>query len=113
LSAFGAVLLYAVIIGLAVWALVLRPVRRQRARRDLIVSRLAVGVRVMLTSGLLARVVEIDGDEVVLDAGEGVRLRYVSRAVATVLDQAEPHEPDEPGSEGNSEDGPDVSDRET
>jgi preprotein translocase subunit YajC len=118
-SALGSILVYAVLIGLALWLLVLRPSRRQKARRMAIVTRLAPGSRVMLTSGLLARVVEIDDNEVLLDAGDGVHLRYVVRAIGTVLEEPEPSDdtasPDEEdGSEpGNSPPGPDVSDRET
>lgn len=95
------VIVYAVIIGVALWFLVLRPVRRQRAARAAVVSRLEPGVRVMLTSGLLATLVEIDGDEVLLDVGDGVRLRYVGRAIATVLSDAEQDQ-------GNSEPEPNV-----
>jgi preprotein translocase subunit YajC len=97
-------LLYAPLVAVAAWVLVVRPSRRLRAQRVAVVDRLAPGSKVLLTSGLLARVVEIDDGEVVLDAGDGVLLRYVSGAVRAVLD--------EPPS-GNSEPGPDVSDTET
>lgn len=78
-------LVYLLLLAVAAWFLVLRPVRRQRAARAAVESRLEPGVRVMLTSGLLATLVEIDGEEVVLDVGDGVRLRYVARAIGTVL----------------------------
>jgi preprotein translocase subunit YajC len=76
---------YVLFLAVAAWFLVLRPLRRQRAARAAVESQLEPGVRVMLTSGLLATLVEIDGDEVVLDVGDGVRLRYVSRAIGAVL----------------------------
>jgi len=98
------VLTYAVLIAFAAWLLILRPVRRQKAQRTQVTERLQPGVRVMLTSGLLGTVAEVDGDELVLDVGHGVQLRYVSRAVATVLE-------DPPT--GNSEPSPDVTDGET
>jgi preprotein translocase subunit YajC len=100
-KALDTLLLYVVLIGIAFWVLVLRPVRRQRAQRVQVASRLEPGARVLLSSGLLARVVAIEEGELVLDAGEGVLLRYVSGAVRTVL------------SEGNSAAGPDVPDKET
>jgi preprotein translocase subunit YajC len=116
--AFDTVLLYAAILAVAFWLLVLRPVRRQRAQRLQVVSQLAPGSRVLLTSGLLARVVVIEDGELVLDAGNGVLLRYVSGAVRTVLDEPDaPSEPpDRAGSDppqGNSVPEPDVSDNET
>jgi preprotein translocase subunit YajC len=103
-STIEGALLYAPLVVLAAWVLVVRPSRRLRAQRTDVVNRLAPGTKVLLTSGLLARVVEIDDGEVVLDAGDGVLLRYVSGAVRAVLDEPSP---------GNSEPGPDVSDTET
>jgi len=79
------VLVYGLLIAAVVWLLAIRPVRRQRAQRAAVEARLAPGVRVMTTSGLLGRVVEVAGEEVVLDVGNGVQLRFVARAVATVL----------------------------
>jgi preprotein translocase subunit YajC len=103
-DALGTLLIYAVLIGLALWALILRPMRRQKAQRVLVTERLQPGVRVMLTSGLLGTVVEVENGELVLDVGGGVHLRYVSRAVATIVD--------DPAS-GNSAPSPDVTDGET
>jgi preprotein translocase subunit YajC len=100
----GSLLVYAALIGFALWLLILRPVRRQKAQRVQVTERLKPGVRVMLTSGLLGTLVEVTDDEIVLDVGGGVHLRYVSRAVATILD--------EPAA-GNSEPPPDVTDGET
>jgi preprotein translocase subunit YajC len=97
-------LIYAVLIAFAAWLLILRPVRRQKAQRIQVTERLKPGARVMLTSGLLGTVVEVANDELVLDVGNGVHLRYVSRAVATILEEPAP---------GNSEPSPDVTDGET
>jgi preprotein translocase subunit YajC len=91
-------IVYVLFLAVAAWFLVLRPIRRQRAARAAVESQLAPGVRVMLTSGLLATLLEVDGDEVVLDVGDGVRLRYVSRAIGAVLT----------GPAGNSEPEPNV-----
>ena len=100
----GTLLVYAALIGFALWLLILRPVRRQKAQRIQVTERLKPGVRVMLTSGLLGTLVEVADDELVLDVGNGVHLRYVTRAVATVLDEPEP---------GNSAPTPDVTDEGT
>jgi preprotein translocase subunit YajC len=93
---------YALLIALAAYVLVVRPLRRVRAQRAEVVGHLAPGSRVLLTSGLLARVVAVEDDEIVLDAGEGVMLRYVAAAVRAVLPEP---------SDGNSRPDPDVSDR--
>jgi preprotein translocase subunit YajC len=84
---------YAGLIAIAAYVLVLRPVRRQRALRDQVAAELAPGARVMLTSGLLATVVEVADGEVVLDVGGGVHLRYVVGAVRSVLDEPAPRNP--------------------
>ena len=100
----GTVLIYAALIAFAAYFLILRPVRRQKAQRIQVTERLKPGARVMLTSGLLGTLIEVTSDEILLDVGGGVHLRYVPRAVATVLEDVVP---------GNSEPSPDVTDEET
>lgn len=100
MGSFGTLLGYAGLIAIAAYVLVVRPVRRQRAQQAQVTRELASGARVMLTSGLLATVVEVADGEVVLDVGGGVHLRYVIGAVRTVLDEPEPATPDVAESDG-------------
>ena len=58
---------------------------QRRRQRDIAAmqSGLQVGDEVMTTSGLYARVAELEESALVLDAGSGVRLRFDRRAIAS------------------------------
>jgi preprotein translocase subunit YajC len=58
-----------------------------RRRKQALALQRAVepGSRVILTSGLYGTVVEIDDDAVVIEAAEGVQLRYAKAAVLRVI----------------------------
>jgi preprotein translocase subunit YajC len=91
-------LLLALALGLA--ALVLT--RGRAARRTLHETQesLEPGIQVMTSSGLFARVVEVEPDVVVLETGPGQHSRWDRRAVVRVIPPAQDEardEPDEPG----------------
>jgi preprotein translocase subunit YajC len=48
----------------------------------------------MTTAGLYGTVTEIDGDEILLEIADGVRVRYVAAAVAKVVTPGTPTEPE-------------------
>ena len=78
---------------LAFWLLVLRPTaKRAKAARELHAS-LAVGNRVMLTSGIYGTIVELRDASVLLSVAAGVEIEVARQAVATVV----PFESDEQG----------------
>ena len=73
---------------------------------------MAVGQTVMTTAGLYGEVVEIDGDQMVLEVAPGVRLRWNRAAVGKIMtaDEADggfDAEAAEPVADGKS--GPDLS----
>jgi preprotein translocase subunit YajC len=60
---------------------------QSRRRKQALALQRAVepGSRVMLTSGLFCTVVDIDDEAVVVEAAEGIRLRYAKAAVLRVI----------------------------
>ena len=62
--------------------------RKQQRAQAQMQNTLAPGAEVMTTSGLLGRVVSVDGDEMLLEIAPGVRTRWNRRAVARVLGPA-------------------------
>ena len=70
-------------VGLLFWTFS-RGRKQQRAQQELLNS-LTPGSDVMTTSGLLARIVSVEGEEVVLEVAPGITTRWNRRAVARVL----------------------------
>ena len=82
----GTLLPFAVLI-VAFWFLILRPARARQAAQTAVASRLAPGVEAMTTSGLFGTVTAVEGDRVELEIAEGVRVRFVAAAIASVVEQ--------------------------
>jgi preprotein translocase subunit YajC len=59
--------------------------RKQQKAQQQMQSGIAPGARVMTTSGMFGTVVEMDGDEVVLEIAPGLRTRWIRRAVSRVV----------------------------
>jgi preprotein translocase subunit YajC len=78
-------LLPILLLVVAFYFLVLRPARARQAAQQAIAARLEPGVEIMTTSGLYGRVIEIDGDDVLLEIADGVRVRFVAAAVGKVI----------------------------
>jgi len=78
---------------LLLW-LVLRGRKQQRAVSDM-QSTLAVGQRVMTTSGLYARIVEVGDTTIDLEVADGVRTTWARAAVARKVEDAAAADPAE------------------
>jgi preprotein translocase subunit YajC len=67
----------------------IRPQRKQESKRRTMLSEMKKGDRVMTIGGLIARVVSIDGDEVVLKVDESANVKetYSKKAIQEVLDR--------------------------
>ncbi len=64
--------------------LIFRQRKQQRAYQEQ-QARVAVGQDIMTTAGLYARVVEIEGEIMVLEVAPGYRVRWAKAAVGTIL----------------------------
>jgi preprotein translocase subunit YajC len=82
-------LVFFLLIGLAVWFLMIRPQRARARALQEVREALAGGSRVITTAGLHATVAELDGDTVLLEIAPGVRARFSAGAVVRVLTDVE------------------------
>src|ERR1700751_441868 len=86
------ILILVVIVG--VYMLMIRPQRRRQQQAQQSQNKLLPGARVRTTAGMYATVVDVDGDDVVLEVAPGVEVRYLKRAVMDVVAPAETEDED-------------------
>lgn len=75
------------LVGLVVlmYFMMIRPQRKRQKEHEALVGGIAKGDEVVLTSGMLGKVVEVDEAYMTVDTGEGVKLRFQKSAVHAVL----------------------------
>jgi preprotein translocase subunit YajC len=84
-------LIWIVLMFVALYFFLFRGQRKQEQKRKSMISELKKGDRVMTIGGMIARVVSIEGDEVVLkvDESANVKATYSKKAIQEVLDRDE------------------------
>jgi preprotein translocase subunit YajC len=106
-------LLPLLLFGVVYFVLIL-PQSRRRKQAAALQRGVEPGSRVLLTSGLYGTVVEVEDDALIIEAAEGVELRYAKAAVLRVLPDAVDDEYDEydenDSDEDDSEDSDEVGD---
>ena len=88
-----------VLVFVGFYFLMIRPQRRRQQRVAQQQNTVNPGARVRTTAGMYATVVEVDGDDVVLEVAPGVEVRYLKRAIMEVVspaEEAETFEDDDP-----------------
>jgi preprotein translocase subunit YajC len=85
------ILILIVVVGF--YMLMIRPQQRRRQQAQQKQNTVEPGARVRTTAGMYATVVDVDGDDVVLEVAPGVEVRYMKRAIMDVVSPGE--EPDE------------------
>jgi preprotein translocase YajC subunit len=75
------------------YLLLIRPQQRRRQQAQQKQSTVQPGAQVRTTAGMYATVVEVDGDDVVLEVAPGVEVRYMKRAIMDVVSPGEEEEP--------------------
>ena len=65
----------------AMWAVIILPQQRKARRHDALVASLVPGDEVVTAGGIVGTIVELDGDDIVLEAVPGAHLRLVRAAV--------------------------------
>ena len=98
-------ILLPVLIFVVFYVLIILPQGRKRRQAAALQKAVEPGSRVLLTSGLYAIVVEIETDTIILEAAEGVHLRYAKAAVLRVVPHLDELDDDE--YEDDEEDGHD------
>ena len=97
-----------VLVFVGFYFLMIRPQRRRQQQVQQQQRTVAPGARVRTTAGMYAKVIEVDGDDVVLEVAPGVEVRYLRRAIMEVIQPGEEPEEEEP--EGYYEDARDEED---
>ena len=78
-------LVFAAILLLAFWLLIIRPARMRTRRQAQLLSQITPGQEVMTTSGLYATVAAVEDDVLVLEASPGITTRWAKAAVAQIV----------------------------
>jgi preprotein translocase subunit YajC len=97
-----------VLVFVGFYFLMIRPQRRRQQAVQQQQRTVAPGAQVRTTAGMYATVVEVDGDDVVLEVAPGVEVRYLKRSIMEVIT------PGDEAPEDGEFDGPeDIHDEET
>jgi preprotein translocase subunit YajC len=87
-------LLIIVVLIVVMWFVMIRPQRARQRKVQEQQRAVSPGQRVRTTAGMYATVVDVDGDDVILEVAPGVHSRFVKRAIMEVLpDDAPAGEP--------------------
>jgi preprotein translocase subunit YajC len=81
-----------VLVFVGFYFLMIRPQRRRQQRVQQQQNTVNPGAQVRTTAGMYATVVEVDGDDVVLEVAPGIEVRYLKRAIMEVIAPAEAEE---------------------
>jgi preprotein translocase YajC subunit len=79
------ILLIIVVLFGVLYFVMIRPQRNRQRKAQQQANAVAPGTRVRTTAGMYATVVDVDGDDVILEVAPGVEVRYVKRAIMQVL----------------------------
>ena len=85
------ILILVVVVGF--YLLMIRPQQRRKQQAQQRQNDVVPGARVRTTAGMYATVVDVDGDDVVLEVAPGIEVRYMRRAIMDVVSPGE--EPEE------------------
>ena len=78
-------LILILVVVVAFYLLMIRPQQRRRQQAAQKQNTVQPGARVRTTAGMYATVVDVDGDDVVLEIAPGIEVRYMKRAVMDVV----------------------------
>ena len=89
-SSFNPSTLIIILVAVVVfYMLIMRPRQRRAQQAQQKQSTMQPGARVRTTAGMYATVVDVDGDDVILEVAPGVEVRYMKRAVMDVVSEPE------------------------
>ena len=78
-------LILILVVVVAFYMLMIRPQRRRQQQAQQKQNSVQPGARVRTTAGMYATVVDVDGDDVILEVAPGIEVRYMKRAVMDVV----------------------------
>jgi preprotein translocase subunit YajC len=82
-------LIIILLVVVAFYFLMIRPQQRRKQQAAQKQNTVAPGATVRTTAGMYATVVEVDGDDVILEVSPGVEVRYMKRAIMDVVSSGE------------------------
>ena len=82
-------LILILVVVVAFYMLMIRPRQRRQQQAQQKQNTMQPGARVRTTAGMYATVVDVDGDDVILEVAPGVEVRYMKRAVMDVVSPGE------------------------
>jgi preprotein translocase subunit YajC len=85
-SPWGSMLVPLVLCMAVFYFFMIGPERKQRKKREEMLSSLQKGAKVMTTGGLYGTVAQLQDDVVTLQIADGVRVRYARSAIQTVIE---------------------------
>lgn len=81
-------------IGAIFWFVMIMPERKNRKKREELMSNLKKGDKVMMKSGLYGSIAQVQEDVVTLQVSDGVRMKFAREAIQSLVE--------EPGSKDDS-----------
>ncbi len=97
-------LILILIVVVAFYFLMIRPQQRRKQAAAQQSNNVEPGARVRTTAGMYATVVDVDGDDVILEVAPGVEVRYMKRAIMEVVSPGEPVDETETDADDADED---------
>jgi len=97
-------LILILIVVVAFYFLMIRPQQRRKQQAARQTNSVEPGARVRTTAGMYATVVDVDGDDVILEVAPGVEVRYMKRAIMEVVSPGDPVDETETDSDEADED---------
>lgn len=78
---------FVMMIGMFVlmYFMIIRPQRKRQKEHETLMSGLAKGDEVVLTSGMLGKVVKVEGEYMIINTGNNIELKFQKQAVHAVL----------------------------
>jgi preprotein translocase subunit YajC len=95
-------LILILIVVVAFYLLMIRPQQRRKQQAAQKQNNVEPGARVRTTAGMYATVVDVDGDDVILEVAPGVEVRYMKRAIMEVVSPGD--EPEETVTDSDEDD---------
>lgn len=90
-----------VLIFVVFYFLLIRPQQKRMKDHKAKIAAVRTGDRVVTGGGILGKVVKIDGEELVVEIADNVRVRVVRGTVTDVVSKTEPANGDKPADKGD------------
>jgi len=89
-----------VLLLVVMWVLMIRPQRQRQRQHQTMIDGADVGDDILTTGGIYGTIAEADGDDIVVELGEGLSVHMTRRGIAAVLPPEEEEEEVEEGVDG-------------